>query len=408
LIAKLERVGEELAAGADTILPRAAAALAAADAAEPVRLAIVAKDMQSLLRGLELARRKLRDDAGERWSTRSGVVFAERPLEGRLAFLFPGEGSQYIGMLGDLALCFAEVREWLDFWHTLYDEPRGRNRTDVVFPAASELTDAGRRALEERLQQMDVGSEAVFVAGQALHALLRSLGVVPDVMMGHSSGESAALAASGAVPDVAPAALAGFVRQLNAIYERVLAEGQIATGALLAVGALPGEVVASHIAASGDDIVVAMDNCANQQVLYGSRDSIATLQKALGDAGGICLPLAFDRGYHTPAFGVVSAAFRGYYRDIDLRPRASLSIPALPPASFPTPLQKRRSSRPCSGPAASAFARPSSGCTPTASATSSRSDRRPTSPPSSTTCLPARNGARSRPTCADATASSSS
>jgi len=320
LIAKLERVGDELAAGADTTLPRAAAALAAADAAEPVRLAIVAKDMQSLLRGLELARRKLRDDASERWSTRSGVVFAERPLEGRLAFLFPGEGSQYIGMLGDLALCFAEVREWLDFWHTLYDEPRGRNRTDVVFPAASELTDAGRRALEERLQQMDVGSEAVFVAGQALHGLLRSLGVAPDVMMGHSSGESAALAASGAVPDVAPAALAGFVRQLNAVYERVLAEGQIATGALLAVGALPGDVVASHIATSGGDVVVAMDNCANQQVLYGSRDSIAALQKALGDAGGICLPLAFDRGYHTPAFGVVSAAFRGYYRDIGLRP----------------------------------------------------------------------------------------
>ena len=40
----------------------------------------------------------------------------------------------------------------------------------------------------------------------------------------------------------------------------------------------------------------------------------------LGDAGGICLPLPFDRGYHTPAFAAVSAAFRGYYEDIGLRP----------------------------------------------------------------------------------------
>ena len=63
----------------------------------------------------------------------------QRPLEGRLAFFFPGEGSQYIDMLGDLALCFGEVRHWLDFWHTLYDEPRGANRTDIVFlrPRAS-------------------------------------------------------------------------------------------------------------------------------------------------------------------------------------------------------------------------------------------------------------------------------
>src|SRR6185295_6621339 len=287
---------------------------------EPVRLAIVAKDMASLRRSLESARRRLGDDAAPRWSTRGGVVFSERALDGRLAFLFPGEGSQYIGMLGDLALCFPEVREWLDFWHTLYDEPRGRNRTDVVFPAASELTDGGRRALEERLQQMDVGSEAVFVAGQAMHALLRSLGVEPDVMVGHSSGESAALAASGAVPAEAPAALAGFVRRLNAIYERVLAEGHIATGALLAVGAMPADLVASHIPASGADVVVAMDNCANQQVLYGAREAIDALQKVLGDAGAICLPLSFDRGYHTPAFATVSAAFRGYYQDMGLRP----------------------------------------------------------------------------------------
>ena len=324
LIGKLERLASDLA-GASATLAQAAAALAAADGGEAVRLALVAKDIPSLLRGLELARRRLVDDAAERWSTRGGVVFGERPLAGRLAFLFPGEGSQYIGMLGDLALCFGEVREWLDFWHTLYDEPRGRNRTDIVFPAATELGDAERRKLEERLQQMDVGSEAVFVAGQAMHALLRSLGVEPDVMVGHSSGESSALAASGALPAETPAAIAAFVRQLNAIYERVLAEGHIATGALLAVGALPTEAVASHIAARGGDVVVAMDNCANQQVLYGPRAAIDALQETLAAAGGICLPLPFDRGYHTPAFAAVSAAFRGYYADIGLRaPRIPL------------------------------------------------------------------------------------
>ena len=85
---------------------------------------------------------------------------------------------------------------------------------------------------------MDVGSEAVFVAGMAMHALLRSLGVHPDAMLGHSSGESSALAASGALPAGTPLELAAFVRQLNTVYERALADGKIATGALLAIGAL--------------------------------------------------------------------------------------------------------------------------------------------------------------------------
>ena len=319
LIAKLARLATELDADADAGLPQAAATLAARDGAEPVRIAIVAKDLAALRRSLEQAQRKLSEDAAPRWSTRGGTVFSERPLGGRLAFLFPGEGSQYVGMLGDLALCFGEVRQWLDFWHTLYDEPRGNNRTDVVFPADSELDGDARRVLEQRLNQMDIGSEAVFVAGQAMHALLRSLGVEADAMVGHSSGESAALAASGAVPVGTPDALGGFVRRLNAIYERVLAEGHVATGALLAVGALPADTVAAHIAARGGDVVVAMDNCTNQLVLFGPRDAIDALQKVLADAGAICLPLPFGRGYHTPAFAAVSAAFRVFYEDIALR-----------------------------------------------------------------------------------------
>src|SRR5262249_24297637 len=155
--------------------------------------------------------------------------------------------------------CFSEVQQWLDFWHTIYAEPRGDNRTDIAFQHASELDDSTRKKLDARLHDMDVGSEAVFVAGMAIHALLRSLGCEPDVMLGHSSGESTALAASGALPAETPIELATFVRELNAVYERVLAEGKIAKGALLAVGALSAEAVQGHIASTAPDVVVAMD-----------------------------------------------------------------------------------------------------------------------------------------------------
>ena len=325
LLEKLEVLASALGRHEGTPIAAIAAALAGADRAEPVRLAFVAKDAKSLARSVEQARTRLRDKPAPRWSLRSGAFYGSAPEAGKLAFLFPGEGSQYTNMLADLALCFDEVQQWLDFWHSLYDQARGDNRTDVAFPHASENDDESRKRLDARLHDMDVGSEAVFVAGMAMQSLLRSLGVEPDVMMGHSSGESAALAASGAVPAATPLELAAFVRELNAVYERVLAEGKIATGALLAVGALPAEAVQAQIAATGSPVVIAMDNCANQLVLYGTKEAIASLQAVLAAAGAICLPLPFDRGYHTADFAEVSAAFHAYYAGIKLRaPRVPL------------------------------------------------------------------------------------
>lgn len=298
-------------------LDEIAAALAAADRGGPARLAIVAKSRDALAKALDGAAKKLADGKAAAWSTRGGAFFAPGPQGGKLAFVFPGEGSQYLHMFADLAMCFDEVREWLDFWRGLYDEVPGATRTDIVFPPATELTPERRKQLEARLHDMDVGSEAVMVGGQAMFALLASLGVKPDVMLGHSSGESSALAASGALPED-KAKLADFIRQMNAVYQRVLAEGKIPTGALLAVGALPAPMVHEIVATSGEKIDIAMDNCANQLVLYGQRAAIDRVQAALTTEGAICLPLPFDRGYHTPDFGEVSAAFGEFYKAIKL------------------------------------------------------------------------------------------
>lgn len=295
-------------------LADAAAALARADAGGPARLALVVKDRAALLKGLESALERLRKGkGGDRWSTRTQVHHAAAPMQGEVAFLFPGEGSQFMGMFADLAQHFEVVREWLDFWHGLYPAGPGESRTDIAYPPASELTPERRRALEARLHEMDVGSEAVMIGGQAMHALLRSLGVQAHAMLGHSTGESSALVASGALPSE-PTALAHCIRELNADYRRVLEEGQIATGALLAVGALPAAQVHEAIAQHGDAVSLAMDNCGNQMVLYGSRETIAKVQAELTAQGGICMALPFDRGYHTPAFAPITEAFHGYYK----------------------------------------------------------------------------------------------
>ncbi|GAX59674.1 beta-ketoacyl synthase [Candidatus Scalindua japonica] len=322
LIAKLKKVASFLKRNSGCKISDIAATLVDNEIKCQHRLALVVKNADDFVKKINQALKRLQNNTRVSWSTRNGINYSSKLLNGKLAFMFPGEGSQYLGMFTDLALHFEEVREWFGFWRGLYNDVPGETRTDIVFPPQSELTELHRKNLEKKLYDMDVGSEAVFVAGQAMYTLLKSFGVQPDVMVGHSTGESSALVSSGAMDSKDLVQLAGFIRELNAIYKNVLAEGKIPTGALLAVGALPQSTVEKHIAAVNNEVMIAMDNCMNQLVLYGSKESIKALQKKLCVAGGICVALPFDRGYHTSKFSDISKAFFDYYERIGLEPPA--------------------------------------------------------------------------------------
>ena len=317
LAGKLDRLAQALTRNPTWRIAEVAAALARTDSADAHRLAIIARSTADLATGVAQALAKVHQGSETLGAPRARVVYSSRRVEGKLAFLFPGEGSQYPGMFADIALCFDEVQHWLDFWHGLYDLPVGHTRTDIVFPS-SEIDAVRRALLEQRLHDMDVGSEAVFIGGMAMFELLTSLGVEADVMLGHSSGESAALAACGANPATSPQELADCISQHYAVYHDLLKSDKIPVGALLTVGALPAALVEEQLAVLGRDVRVAMDNCANQIVLYGAPDDIAQAENILAQLGGICMRLPFDRGYHTPAFTDVSAAFLTYYEDINV------------------------------------------------------------------------------------------
>lgn len=323
LVEKLERLVASLSANPQWSIAEVAAALAREDRAEEHRVAILARDTTELTTNIALAIGKVGEGAPTWKASRARQVYGRGRTDARLGFIFPGEGSQYPGMFADIAL-FPQVQHWLDFWHGMHDLPAGQTHTDIVFPTCEVKHEhlAGR---EQRLHDMDVGSEAAFVGGMAMFDLLRALGVEPDVMVGHSSGESAALAASGASPAQSDLELIACITKQYAVYEALLKSDKIPTGALLAVGALPGEQIQAAIDSQGGKVQVAMDNCSNQQVLYGLAEAIEQIEHELARQGGICIRLPFDRGYHTPAFEDASRAFLAYYEDIKVgRPKVPL------------------------------------------------------------------------------------
>jgi len=279
------------------------------------RLCLIASDRENLLEKIGQAMKRF-EKSDKPLMGKGGVIFSNAPINGKMAFIFPGEGSQYIGMLEELATYFDTVRAWFDLWHGTYDSSPGESRTDIVFPPYSDLTSERRAELDRHLHEIGPGSEAVFIAGQAMNNLLESVGVTPDVMLGHSSGESSALVASRAIEADTPQKISKLIAQLNSIMRTLEKKGQISTGALMAIGLMPLQDIKGHI--DGTDIVIAMENCPTQIIVFGGKEEIAKLPMTLAEAGAVCEILPFDRGYHTPSFTPMKEGFEQYYRDIGL------------------------------------------------------------------------------------------
>jgi len=284
------------------------------------RLAIVAKDIPDLQRKLNVALEKLKDSSKTKLQTRTGIYYAQTgsTKPGKTAFLFPGEGGQYPNMLADLCLYFPSVRKWFDRLDETFASSREQLPSSLIFPPPTSLTEEERNLAKKQLFNMDVASEIVFTASMALYELLKDLGIQCDVMVGHSTGENTALIASGTVRLAHQTQLMEKMRLLNQIYRDLEATDRIPKGALLTVGAVEPSVLRQIIDSSAGRLHLAMNNCPNQVVLFGSESDIEEAATQLKAAGAICVPLPFDRAYHTPLFEEVGTAFRAFYDALDV------------------------------------------------------------------------------------------
>jgi acyl transferase domain-containing protein len=296
----------------DTPLRNIAFSLNCEKALGPSRVALVAGNRQELMDKLNRASAKLQDSRTKRIRDIEGIYFNREPLggDGRLALMFPGEGAQYAGMLADLCIHFPQVREWFDFMNEAFAS-RGYRLSDSVFPPPGV-------AAEARLFSMDVGAEAVFCGNQAIHALLSHLGIEPHAVVGHSTGEHSALLASGIVRTETKAALLHHVRGVNRVFEELKDAAAIQTGVLLAVAGVAPATLESLVRNSSGTLFIALDNCPNQAVLFGSVESIRKAREALASSSAICQELPFGRAYHTPLFSAFADRLRGHFESVSI------------------------------------------------------------------------------------------
>lgn len=315
------------------------AAECASSASGPVRAALVAADAADLSNKLALLRTALNDAKLTRYQHPRGIWanFTGAGENGGLAFIFPGQGSQYFGMLRDSARYLDSVRYWFDLLDA--QNPDSPRPSETLYDPP--LDPPGRTAAAERLFALAHGGQSCLVGGLALAEVLERCGASPEAVVGHSNGENAALlAAYYGLERRHQEILAGldFIRPWFTDTDRPTT----AQGCNVALTLPNPELRPQILALLAGRGYVSIDNCPAQLLVHLVPEATATVLAELAGMGVICTRLPFDQPFHTPLFEEAAAGFAAGYAEIDDKPLRCRLYSAASAAPFPADGAGRR------------------------------------------------------------------
>jgi acyl transferase domain-containing protein/phosphopantetheinyl transferase len=285
-----------------------------------VRLAMVCSDVPALQATLVSVLDVL-EGSPSTPPRRRDVYYGERrpAAADPIAFLYPGEGSQYRNMLSDLCVSMPSVRAWFDLLDEVFRDTGDGPPSRAIFPPPTCLSGSDERRLDAQLFAFDTGSGAVFVASMAVHELLDACGVGPVAMVGHSTGEGTALVASGVVRHRGRHDLIESMRRFYCTCRELDRSGQIKKGQMISVGGIDDAALTHILEAGAERALVALDNCPNQKILFCEADNADALVTRIQRGGGLCAAIPLDRAYHTAHFAGLSDVLRALYDDMEIR-----------------------------------------------------------------------------------------
>src|ERR1035437_5478180 len=246
---------------------------------------------------------------------RAQGVFRGHGPAPKVAFLYPGQGSQYVNMLEPLRAVEPIVAEIFAEADRVMTPLLGKPLSEFIFV---DKADAGAVAkAEDDLRQTAITQPAVLATDLALTRLLAAYGIEPNFTMGHSLGEYGALVAAGGLP---------FTDSLEAVSARGRGMTEVAmddNGRMAAVFA-PLEEVERILKTINGYVVIANVNSNHQAVVGGASKPVEQAMEAFQKAGYDVAAIPVSHAFHTSIVAGASKPLR------EVLQRLHLQSPRLP------------------------------------------------------------------------------
>lgn len=226
---------------------------------------------------------------------------------GKIAFVFPGQGAQSVGMAKDV---FEEVPSSRGVIETA-DESLGFSLSSIIFEGP-----------DQELKQTYNTQPALLTASVAYLEAFREKGITPDYVAGHSLGEYSALVAAG-VLSLEEAVV--IVRARGEYMEQAVPGGQGAMAAVLGADREALSNLCRSISGDGTPVELANMNCPGQIVISGSAEGVAAAAERVKEAGGKrAIPLEVSGPFHSSLMREAADRLAGKLRDV------KMSAPVVP------------------------------------------------------------------------------
>lgn len=278
-----------------------------------LRLAIVATSPEDLRQKLRSVFENLKNPGCSRVQDPRGIYLNLQPSTagGQIAFLFPGQGSQYVGMLRDLAIQFPEVRESFEIADRVLRTELPSALSSYVFPPPS-FTPQDQQSRQQKLIQTNVAQPALGAAGLAMFRLLNSLGVHPNYVAGHSYGEYVALCSAGAFD-------AEMLFKISEARGRLIREGTTTeSGTMAAVDADAATV--KDLIRGIEEVWIANLNSPRQTTISGTKRGIELASQKLKASATQFHPLPVACAFHSPVISAVRDQLAKWLKQVKFSP----------------------------------------------------------------------------------------
>ncbi|MEZ4516690.1 MAG: acyltransferase domain-containing protein [Chloroflexota bacterium] len=281
------------------------------------RLVIDFGNHDELLDRLHKAQKVMSYDNTQAWKAleAQGIFRGSGPSNGKIAFLFPGQGSQYVNMGRDLAQVAPIIQQTLDEADDIMQPILGRSLTSYLFVDPDDSAAMSQAQFD--LMQTEVTQPAMLTLDEAIRRLLATYGFEPDMVTGHSLGEYGALVAAGVMP---------FAEALEAAAGRgrEMARVEVVDNGWMAAVLAPYDVVEATLNEIDGYVVPANINSRSQCVIGGESKAVEQAIQLFQDRGYQAMQLPVSHAFHT---SIVAPASKPLRKMLD---RMHITPPNLP------------------------------------------------------------------------------